>query len=757
MRRTGICCFWLALAAVCAGQTTQGLVAGRIVDSLTGGPVAGARVTARREGLDAAARSDASGYFTLPLLSPGGYEVAVEPRAGSVEYRPLRSFAIHLAVAARVDLEIALRPLSDVWELGQFRGVFLPGSKTLASFYGPDLDTSRVSSFDPARQESSEVAASVSQLIRRDEIAEIPLQGRDAYTMLITQPGVTSDAATSRGLGLTVNGQRPTAANFLLDGLENNNYLVTGPVSVVAPEGIGEYRVSTNNFSAEYGRTSGFLANAVTRAGGAEWHGVVYSYGKNPWLNGRAGPVKEVQPGFWAGGPARRERLFVSAALEYFRFSGERDPVKYTLPSAGYVAGLPSGAVRGLFGSYQGAGSGSTYTTVLAAPSTDRRLVTVDRADLPWRGGEDRLMVRVNVSRDGHPDFFWTPYPDYISPLNQDSLALAAGYVRSRGAFTLEARQGWTRHVFDFRRSRPDLPQYVVAGITAPGSPEAYSYRNVGDSGESAVSLTWTGGRHVPKIGAGVSPRAVGGSLSLLANGQLTFASLATFAQGKVFSAIYPVSRKLYPQPIAPSTDREYAALEYYAFAQDSFKIHPRLVLSYGVRYDHFGAPENTGSQADLLVTSGPGFPSAYTGPGARGVYSSRAGAWAGRSGLAWRLDRSGATAIRIGYGIYYDRPFDNLWQTIRNNDFRLRGALVGASAQVDIVNPLAGLLALPNSVSVSANSLLPTVVRPGLRNPYVESAMATLERSFGRVLTVDAHYLGSRGRELLTSDVIGR
>ena len=86
--------------------------------------------------------------------------------------------------------------------------------------------------------------------------------------MLVTQPGVTSDAATGRGLGLAVNGQRPSASNFLLDGVENNNYLITGPLITVAPEAIQEYRVSTNNFSAEYGRTSGFVANAITRSGG---------------------------------------------------------------------------------------------------------------------------------------------------------------------------------------------------------------------------------------------------------------------------------------------------------------------------------------------------------------------------------------------------------------------------------------------------------------------------------------------------------
>src|SRR5687768_7206385 len=117
------------------------------------------------------------------------------------------------------------------------------------------------------------------------EISWLPLAGRDTYTMLVTQPGVTSDAATARGLGLSVNGQRPSASNFLLDGLENNNYLSSGPLTAAVPEFVQEYRISTNNYSAQYGRTSGFLANAMTRSGSNAFHGFGYLYFKNEALN----------------------------------------------------------------------------------------------------------------------------------------------------------------------------------------------------------------------------------------------------------------------------------------------------------------------------------------------------------------------------------------------------------------------------------------------------------------------------------------
>src|SRR5712692_10290508 len=90
-------------------------------------------------------------------------------------------------------------------------------------------------------------------------------------------------------------------------------YLVTGRLAPVAPEAIQEYRISTNNFSAEYGRTSGYLANAVTVSGGNAFHGIGYFYLKNDALNANGfqenlqglarTPVKENQLGFQVGGP----------------------------------------------------------------------------------------------------------------------------------------------------------------------------------------------------------------------------------------------------------------------------------------------------------------------------------------------------------------------------------------------------------------------------------------------------------------------
>ncbi len=215
-------------AAVGFSQSTQGLISGRLVSSVTGRPIAGASVSwaSSFSNLAGAAQSDGSGYYYLPLLSPGFYRLRVtEPAYQSQEVQELE-----LTVAARIELDFRLRPLDDVWESGQYNSVFLPGSKTIVTFFGPDVDPSKSGSFEAQKGRSGTLESTVSEVIDSGQIDNLPLEGRDVYTMLVTQPGVTSDAATGRGLGLAVNGQRPSASNFLLDGLENNNYLITGPL-----------------------------------------------------------------------------------------------------------------------------------------------------------------------------------------------------------------------------------------------------------------------------------------------------------------------------------------------------------------------------------------------------------------------------------------------------------------------------------------------------------------------------------------------
>ena len=158
-----VCSAWIA-----AGQTTQGLIAGKLVNSQTGAPIAKADISYSNAatGSSGAAASDASGNFFLPMLSPGFYRI----RATAAGYQAREVQELELPVAARLELNFQLRPLNDVWESGQYRSVFLPGTKTIVTLYGPDVDPSRSGTFEAVKGQRGTLDTSASYVIDPGEI-----------------------------------------------------------------------------------------------------------------------------------------------------------------------------------------------------------------------------------------------------------------------------------------------------------------------------------------------------------------------------------------------------------------------------------------------------------------------------------------------------------------------------------------------------------------------------------------------------------
>ncbi|MGH9673185.1 MAG: carboxypeptidase regulatory-like domain-containing protein, partial [Bryobacteraceae bacterium] len=612
----------LLFAGAVYAQTTQGLISGRVVDSRTGAPVGGATIACNSAAstLGGAARSDRAGWFVLPLLSPGFYRLRVE----ADRYQAQELQQIELAVAGRLDYTFRLRASSDVWEAGQYRSVFLPNSDAIVTFYGPDVDTSRSSVFAATRGERGSLETSLSQVIDSTMIRDLPFQGRDVYTMLVTQPGVTADGATARGLGLTTNGQRPSASSFLLDGLENNNMLVTGPLFVVAPEAIQEYRVSTSNFSAEYGRTSGFLANAISRSGGNEWHGAGYYYLKNEKLNANGfqqnldgfprAPLKESQPGIFAGGPIRRDSMFASVAFEYFRFRSQGDPEKISLPTTVFkdLYTAPGSLSRRLLEQYPAPpvtdGFNPSAEATLSAPSSVNRYLALPRFDFVNRDGTTRWLARAIVTRFERPDFVWSPYKDFIAPLNQNTNGAGFSFIQSTPRLTMEHRYGWSRDDLRFDRAHPEIPT-LVADVVLPGGQNFYGYRNRGLTHEIAANLMWSRGRHVIKTGGGWLHRNVNGFLTAGRDGYYAFLTSIDFGIDQPFLFLGTLDRQNFAagRRVAPAFDRLYRYGQFFGFVQDSFRLSPRLALNLGLRYESLGAPTNAGATQDAAIRLGPG------------------------------------------------------------------------------------------------------------------------------------------------------
>ncbi|MEP6960645.1 MAG: carboxypeptidase regulatory-like domain-containing protein [Acidobacteriota bacterium] len=769
----------LITVAPATAQTTQGVISGRLVNSTTGRAIAGAIVTyaSATSTSGGSSMTGADGYYSLPLLSPGTYRV----RANAMLYQSQEVQELELAVASRLDLSFRLRPLSDVWESGQTNSVFLPGQRTIVTFFGPDVDSTRTGSFDANRGRRAPLETTVSDVIRSSDIADLPLAGRDVYTMLVTQPGVSSDGATARGLGLAVNGQRPSASNFLLDGLENNNYLITGPLVTVAPQAIQEYRISTNNYSAEYGRTAGYLANAITRSGANQFHGTAYLYLKNEILNGNgfqnnlAGikrtPYKESQPGFWVGGPIRPDRLFFSSSYEFFRSRGLQPPQTFVFPNLPVFRNFaPEGRQsRTLLDSYAPpavAGPGVIGSLDLRAPVSVNRHLAIERLDFN-PDSKDRINGSLLLGRLGRPDFIWTPYKDFISPLTQNTWRLGGTHTHTFSADLLnEARIGYSHDDLHWDRPHPEIPTLVSSdGTLLPGSPAFYAYKNVNKSLELVDNVTISRGIHRITAGVGALFRSSDGYLTAGRDAQYRFTGVTTFIQDRPAFFRAPIQRSTMPVLRVPQYDREYRYQQYFGFVQDTVRVSSRLTANYGLRYESFGAPRNVGAVKDALVALGPGSTlaqqlatSKLTVPasGDQQLYGRDGNNWAVRAGASYDLTGSGRTLLRGSYGIFYDRPFDNLWQNLRNNDFIVPQVTLTATT-TNYLGPVQGVLDTLVGRTLNANFPTVTLMDPNLRNGRVHSYFAGMQHRLKERLTVEVNALGSYGRRLITSDVVNR
>lgn len=172
------------------------------------------------------------------------------------------------------------------------------------------------------------------QVINRDEIENLPLNGRSSAALALLAPGVRlSYALSKREASFNMSGLRSQFNNFTLDGVDNNAYGtsnqgLSNQVIQVSPDALQEFRIITNNYSAEYGRVGGGVVNASIRAGTNQYHGSAWDYLRNTDLNatGFFKPVGGSKPVYIAnqfgatlGGPIRKNKSFLFVDYEGWR------------------------------------------------------------------------------------------------------------------------------------------------------------------------------------------------------------------------------------------------------------------------------------------------------------------------------------------------------------------------------------------------------------------------------------------------------
>src|SRR5256712_6365767 len=283
---------------IAAAQGTTGSISGFITDD-TSAALPGATVTVRHIETDQkrVIVTDAGGPHRAQALSPGRYEISVELQG----FRPSRVSDLQITVGqdAVVNLQLQVGGIDEQ--------VTVTGEAALVNM----------------RQ------SSVAALVDEKQIRELPLNGRDFSQLTLLQPGVTASPSTQqqvdRGMGTQVSiaGARPNQISYQLDGADANTQGNGSPGSaaggLLGVETVREFQVLVNNYSAEYGRSTGGIVTAVPRSGTHAFKGTLVEFNRNSRFDSRTvfdDPTEDIptltrnQFGGYVGGPLARGRTF---------------------------------------------------------------------------------------------------------------------------------------------------------------------------------------------------------------------------------------------------------------------------------------------------------------------------------------------------------------------------------------------------------------------------------------------------------------
>jgi hypothetical protein len=343
-------CLWLAAPAYAQFETAT--VLGTVRDP-NGSVIGGASVTLRNIETDISSNTttDANGDFQFVNTKIGSYQVIVE--AGGFSRLVADRVTVTVNARQRVDLTVQVAMAAE--------------TVTITDAASPlEADSS-------AR----------GQLIGRQQIVSLPLNGRSYANLALLAPGVRESSfngigSPGREASFNVNGLRSTVNNFLLDGVDNNAYgtsnqSFSNQVVQVSPDAIAEFKIETNTYSAEYGRSGGAVINASYRSGTNQFHGSAWEFHRNTVLNavgffkptgGVKPPLLRNQFGFTFGGPIIKDRTFFFGDYEGFR-QIQKNLVYSNIPTLAQRAGILSVAVRNPFtGELFGVGSPIPLTTL---------------------------------------------------------------------------------------------------------------------------------------------------------------------------------------------------------------------------------------------------------------------------------------------------------------------------------------------------------------------------------------------------------
>ena len=321
LRRILLCILVSVLAVPAVfGQFETATVLGTVRDA-SGAVVPNCKVTLQNvnTGVAISTNADGNGNYEFVNQHLGTYNVKVE--ATGFQTAETSEFELTTNARQRVDLSLQVGQASEQ--------ITVTGAASL-------LETE---------------TSSRGQVINQSQITQLPLNGRAYADLTLLSPGVAKSALenqadSSRDASFNVNGQRSELNNFMLDGVDNNSYGTSNQgfsnqVIQANPDSLAEFKIESNNYSAEFGRASGAVISASIKSGTNQFHGEAWEFFRNTVLNaqgffkpvnGVSLPYNQNQFGGSFGGPVKKDKLFFFADYEGFRRVSH--PVQFaTLPT----------------------------------------------------------------------------------------------------------------------------------------------------------------------------------------------------------------------------------------------------------------------------------------------------------------------------------------------------------------------------------------------------------------------------------------
>jgi outer membrane receptor protein involved in Fe transport len=790
--------FVLAVSIVFASQVraqVAGATLSGTINDPSGAVVPKAQVSARNTatGVTRAATTDSAGFYSIPNLLPGNYEVSVTAPGFSTAVQS----NIELAVGAQQQLNIAMK-------------------------IGETTQKVQVTEAAPAIQLTS---STLSGEVQAQTVRELPLNGRDWTQLATLQPGVDkietqmsydTSARGNRGFGseYTISGGRTTYNNYRIDGISVVDYANAAPGDVIGVvlgvDAIQEFSVLTGGFSAEYGRAAGGVVNAVSKSGTNSFHGDAYEFlrnsalDSNDFFNVGAGkpkpPFRRNQFGGSAGGPIIKDKTFIFGDYEGLRQTKGIPTSITVLSDAARAGNLASGPVvlnsysKALLALYPHAnakinGSVDTGTFIFSGVQA-----------VPEDFGTIRLDHRIS-DKDSLFGTYLVDDADYTQPDKMD-LILTNSHTRRQTVAIEEthtfgtslvnaARIGYNRdkviNQFSSKAVNPagaDLALGSTLNQTAPrlsvhgiadefgGINSGSHYLHAWNSYQFYDDANWIHGAHSIKIGAGVEREQYNPTAFQNPGGRWKFGSISDFLTGtnpSSFEAGLPNT----------VTSREMRQTIVGAYIQDDWRFHPNLTLNLGLRYEmatvvhdaqgKFGSLLSLFDPNPPLPAAGATAPSnlrcetQFDASAAFGV-TAQAGTscdsvgpyyknptlrdFEPRLGFAWDPFHSGRTSVRGGFGMYDVLPLPGYFLLQQNQaaPFMIFKSAKGAA--------VAGGFSAGNGQNLLTNSttsrLAASMIEPNPKRSYVMQWDLNVQRQLDPTLTLTLGYVGSHGVHLL-------